>query len=369
MIKKRVVSSQWESQKILKSPLMRAFDVVSYLKKLQEVSKEDFGELIKTVASFLSFMDDEKHLQFRKVLTKPMSSHAMGSYQQGIQKSVVQVLDHFVLEENPDLVKHFTDPLYIKLLDNVFGLQIEDTSSFLQDIATSTRITEPMLSLRELKQVQETLIRLKRIVETNVSDHHASGLLKDVYESGREALDEEELIILLTTLVIASRTTTESLICILCEYGKLDQERRDRMLSNVWIQNNIDHLIRFCASTKYLTRVATESVSFGALHVEKDELVVIDVPKANRDAAFFGSSTAFHEEPSAQHAHIAFGGGTHICPGAHMARVVISHVVPAFFARVSSFECNEENVTYQLSTFAQRPTSCPITMPLSHESC
>jgi len=308
----------------------------------------------------LSFMNGNKHLDFRKNLNKPMSMKSLSSYQKIIEDLVEDLVENFIKESSPDLVFHFTNPLYLELLEKVFGLNIDDKVTFLNDIEISTIITEPLLSINKLKKLQDTYLKLEQIVIEQIIVQKRKGILNDICENLKSEISDKELSVLLMTMVVASRTTTESLVCMLLEYNKLDKNQKIKMISKNWLVENVDHLVRFCASTRYLTRVASMDISFGDFNLKKGEQVLIDVLKANRDKDFYKDEILFSKNPTGKHPHIAFGGGNHICSGLHFAKLVIIQVIPEFFSKIKEFEIQNDKIIYHSSTFAKRIKSCPI---------
>ncbi|MFV0563499.1 cytochrome P450 [Malaciobacter mytili] len=357
----KIITSQTISQQILKSPKMRAFNIVPYLEELQEKSNEDFKELIEICKSMLSFMNGAEHLKLRKIISKPMSMKSISIYKDQINNIIEKILDNFLKESNPDLVLHFTNPLYISIIEDIFGFKIKDKDVFLKNIELSTTITEPLLSIKSLKKLQKNYLELAEEIHKQIIIEKNSGLLDEISKNMKENIEEKQLIIILMTLVIASRTTTESLVCILCEYNNLDNEIKNKMIDEFWIMHNVDHLVRLCASTKYLTRVANEDISFDDLHLKKDEQIIIDVYKANRDTSFYENNIDFSQLSNKENSHIGFGGGSHICSGLHFAKLVIIATIPRFFNKIKQFKYDKNKITYQFSTFAKRAKSCPIT--------
>jgi len=147
---------------------------------------------------------------------------------------------------------------------------------------------------------------------------------------------------------------------MILEYNKFDKNQKIKIVSKNWLIENVDHLVRFCASTRYLTRVASVDISFGNVILKKGEQVLIDVLKANRDKNFYKDDISFSKNPTGKHPHITFGRGSHICSGLHFAKLVIIQVIPEFFSKIEGFETQENKIIYYSSTFAKRIKSCPI---------
>jgi len=146
----------------------------------------------------LSFMNGNKHLDFRKNLNKPMSMKSHSSYLEIIE----DLVENFIKKSSPDLVLHFTNPLYLKLLEKVFGLNIDDKVTFLNDIEISTIITEPLLSIKKLKELQDIHLKLKKIVIEQIIIQKRKGILSDICENLKSEISNTELSVLLMTMVL-----------------------------------------------------------------------------------------------------------------------------------------------------------------------
>lgn len=371
--KQDAITSQKDAQAILKSPDMLAFDVVPYLKSLSEQSGEDLNDLMRIASSMLSFMSGERHLLFRRVIAQPMSKRSVSGYQHRIAKVSQVVVASFLKEPAPDLVLHLANPLYLHLVREVFGVTIKDEDSFLDQVSRATLITEPLRSIKDLKRLQAELVSLEDLVMRQLKDKTASGLARDIYENAFGNLTENEIVILLLALIVASRTTMETLTCIVCEYGKLTDHARERMVSREWLMSNVEHLVRFCASTQYLTRVARQAKNLSDKPVLAGDRVVVDVPRANRDVSFYQEFIDFScletLESPVRCPHVAFGGGVHKCPGADLAKLIIIEVLPEFFEHIEGLKCEQDKIHFSTSTFAKRMESCPVSVRQLKRRC
>lgn len=366
MDKMNAITSQIEAQAVLKSRDMHAYDLASYLESLSEHSGENLDDLIRIASSMLSFMSGERHLLFRRVIRQPMSKRSVSCYQDRIAKASKEVVASFLKEPAPDLVLHFTNPLYLQLVRDIFGVEIIDEVHFLKLVSQATLITEPLRSLKDLKRLQSELVLLEELVATQLKNRTVNGLADDICEKACGDLKENEIVVLLLALIVAFRTTTETLSSIICEYGKLNTQTRKRMLSREWLMNNVDHLVRFCASTQYLTRVKKQEETLSGQSVLNVEQIVVDVQNANRDASFYQDFIDFscleQSESHTQCPHVAFGGGAHKCPGADLSKLVIIEALPVFFEHIGGFSFEEEKIRFSSSTFAERIESCPVSI-------
>jgi cytochrome P450 len=72
---------------------------------------------------------------------------------------------------------------------------------------------------------------------------------------------------------------------------------------------------------------------------------------ANRDPERFPDPDRFEiERPNARE-HLAFGGGTHLCLGAHLARMEAQEALGALVARAPKLELVSDEIAWGASLF------------------
>jgi len=81
-----------------------------------------------------------------------------------------------------------------------------------------------------------------------------------------------------------------------------------------------------------LPRYANTDFTFDGVTIHTGELVMLGLRMANLDEQAFPDPTRFdvHRE---RNPHLAFGHGTHFCPGASLARIELQTLFPALLKR------------------------------------
>jgi cytochrome P450 len=75
-----------------------------------------------------------------------------------------------------------------------------------------------------------------------------------------------------------------------------------------------------------------EDMEFAGVRVSAGDAVVVSLPSANHDPTVFDRPDRFGLDRDAR-AHLAFGHGSHLCPGAPLARREIEMAVTSVFER------------------------------------
>ena len=79
-------------------------------------------------------------------------------------------------------------------------------------------------------------------------------------------------------------------------------------------------------------RIASRDMEIGGCPVRQTQAVLTSLRGANRDPAVFPDPHRF-DITRKDAPHIAFGGGTHICIGAPLARIEAQLAIQSFFQR------------------------------------
>ncbi|ABC30340.1 Cytochrome P450 [Hahella chejuensis KCTC 2396] len=351
------VQSQELALKLLSHKKLAAFSIEDYVEKLHQESGEDFSYLIQVTRAMLSFMEGASHLALKKVALSSLQHGLIIMDKLCLHAVTRERLQQLKLQSQVDLVNDLCDPLFTDMISILFGLDIPDRADFLALIDKAAAITEPLLPIRRLKEVQNAFLTLRDMIGGQWRTLRP-GILSAMQQHG-DGLGQEELLILMATLVIASRTTTETLAGVMLENSGKDGCRHGLMGDPQWVEEHIEGMIRLCASTEYLTRVAKESVQIGDLPLAAAGQVFIHAPSANRDPSYYPDNHFSGLERSKHCRHIAFGGGSHRCPGANLAKVTLSAVIPIIYSTLERIDIDPKAVRYKNSTFAKRPASIP----------
>ena len=106
-----------------------------------------------------------------------------------------------------------------------------------------------------------------------------------------------------------------------------------------------------------------EPADFGGYQFETNEEVAIGLAAANRDPAHFADPDRFDvaryaADPTTP-AHLSFGGGAHLCLGAHLARLESQIAIGRLVDRFTEFELLEPETTWGRSLF-RVPARVPV---------
>jgi cytochrome P450 len=114
-------------------------------------------------------------------------------------------------------------------------------------------------------------------------------------------------------------------------YARLDAERE-------LIPNFLEESLRRDAPVQRTTRIATRDVEVGGVLIRKGETVEMGIGSANRQETVYDGPADFRLDRPDPRRHLAFGAGSHVCPGAMLARLEGATAVRVLLDRARALE-------------------------------
>ncbi|MGW7343969.1 cytochrome P450 [Streptomyces sp. NPDC054854] len=89
----------------------------------------------------------------------------------------------------------------------------------------------------------------------------------------------------------------------------------------------VDEVLRYCPTTATVWRHTAEDLDYGGLHIPAGTPVHLGVHSAHRDPRAFPDADTFDITTARRTPLLAFGGGTHYCPGATLSRTELTEAL------------------------------------------
>jgi cytochrome P450 len=364
-----VICTHSKAQKCLAMPKMIVPSIVFYLEQIQINAKVDLQPLIDYSQLLLTFMSGDIHKHIKKQLIKPLGNENLFYYQTIIENvchTAVAGLDH--KHRTIDLVRDVEEPLFVGITQGVFGYKPTCVESFLKDVDVGVKIAEPVQSVKKLLKIQSVLVGMITEITEQLKAPLKQNLISDIrhaLRSGAEPHSLEQIAATIVILIIASRTTSELISHIIIKNSNLNGVTRAYYSDKQWVSDHFESLVRFCASTEYLTRVASCDMAIEDMSLSKNDSVYIHIPSVNRDATFYRNNKYEQIDGSSPERHMAFGAGVHRCPGQFLARQLVVTYIPELYSRFPDITVDPNSVTYKSSVLAKRVASAPVLLSKS----
>ena len=249
--------------------------------------------------------------------------------------AVARVVDRAELAGECDLIATFAYPLPINVIAELFDVPEADRPQFRDwshDVARGMdRFYSGDAFTRGLSAFHEYFGRLVRERRGLAGDDLVRRLL--VADHRGEQLSEPEVVTMCSGLVFAGHETTVNLI----GNGLLALLRRPDQLARLQadpalIETALEELLRFDSPAQFMSRTAVANFELRGKHIEPEQAVLAGIGSANHDPEIFDDPGRLDvaRDPNP---HLAFGLGTHFCPGAQLSRIEAQAAISALLRR------------------------------------
>jgi cytochrome P450 len=308
-------------------------------------------------AEFMLQQDPPNHTRLRKLVSKAFTPRAIERLRARAQEIADERIDAVAARGTMDVIADLALPVPSTMICEMMGVPIADRERFTQWTAEATHLLAFMLlppdvleraliAVRELRAYFEALIAERR---SRLSDDILSDLIRA--EEAGDRLSPTELLSQSVGLLIAGFETTIGLIgngvlSLLRHPGQLAVLRARPEL----IGSAVEECLRFDGPIILTPRYLRQDTEFGGKRIPRDTQVWAMLFAANRDPARFADPERF-DITRADNAHLAFGGGTHFCLGAHLARMEAQVAIGTLVRRLDRLELATDTLEWGRSLF------------------
>ena len=338
--------------------------------RLPGQSEED---AVLNPATFMLLQDPPAHTRLRRLVSKAFTPRAVESWRPRVEAITGQLLDAVADRGSMDLIADLALPVPSTLICELMGIPVSDRDAFTSwttdathGLATSRNKATPEVQQRVAAAGIGLAGYFNRLFEQRrgaPGDDLLSVLI--AAEEAGDRLSEAELLSQSIGLLIAGFETTIGLIGnglteLIRHPGEIAKLRERPEL----IESAVEECLRFAGPIAMTVRVLRDDAEFGGITIGRDSQVFAVLAAANRDPEQFEDPERFDIERYARSprapAHLSFGGGTHHCLGAHLARMESQVAIGALVQRFDRLELLNERTEWGRSLF-RVPARVPVT--------
>lgn len=280
----------------------------------------------------MSSINPPRHVQIRSIVSEGFTPEVMSRWESRIQQIAGDLIDRISEQAEFDLVQDFSHPLPIRVISEMMGISDRYADKFSELSDTLIHLPKgDKANNSELTQLLEEIIQEKR---SNPGDDIISLLVQG---KGQDLeLTAADIIPFCRMLLVAGNETTTHLISN-AVYSILEvPELSARLRQNEsLIPTSIEETLRFRAPAPVIKRVVQEDTTVKGQSLKKGQLVLAYLASANRDEQQFEHADRFDVDRKSN-PHLAFGGGSHFCLGAPLARLETEIAVRELLSRFTS---------------------------------
>jgi cytochrome P450 len=299
---------------------------------------EEPGRL-RTVAS-----DPPEHGPVRAILAASLNSRVrtigprvarlVATLLERVAGAVERVVERADLAGDVDLIAEFANPLPIEVIAELLDVPLRDRAQ-LETLSHAVArgmdrfyAGDASQGLRDIGAYFHELVQERRGA---AGDDLVCRLLGAEHDG--DHLSDLEVVALCAALVFAGHETTVNLI----GNGMLALLARPEAVAVLRadpgrIGTAIEELLRFDSPAQLIARVASVDFDLRGRTIRAGDSVLAAIGAANRDPTVFAEPDRL-DPVRTPNPHLAFGLGTHVCPGAQLSRLEARAAIPALLQR------------------------------------
>jgi len=300
-------------------------------------------------------MDNPEHARFRRLFQQAFGPKQIARWGEGIiPRMINRLIDGFEARGHAELVSEFTLFFPFHFIHELMALPVEDRDTF-------HRLAFGQILLTfDPEHGYEAMEKLRSYLTETVTARRAAPIDGDFMsmiataEIDGERLPDDVVISFFRQLMNAGGDTSyngfSTVLCALLNHPEqLEAVKQDRTL----VPKAIEEGLRWNSPVCMISRTPKRPVELAGVRIEPRDHMALILPAANRDPAAFPDPDRFDIHRGSR-AHGAFGFGSHICIGQHLARLEMAHAMNALLDRLPKLRRDESMPPPEVSGFMLR---------------
>jgi cytochrome P450 len=293
-------------------------------------------------------MDEPEHMRVREPFTKALYKRVARS-RDLVQTVVDEWLDKIGEAKAFDAIADFSVRVPIDVIARILGVddsRLEEFRDWSEGIALGFN---PFRTPEETKRNVDSSNQLARYMKSLMAERRTAprdDLVSDMLALKAEGapITDGEICLNLEALLIGGNLTTTDLIgngiwLLLTHPGELAKLKADPSL----IGSAVEETLRYESPVDITGRIAPRELEVSGCPIHQSQSMLVSLRGANRDPDAFPDPHRF-DIARKDAPHVAFGGGTHLCIGAPLARLEASVSLLSFFKRFPNARLAEPDV-------------------------
>lgn len=326
------------------------FDDVSAALTDVETFRADLGPItgipagVETIPEdqhYLSEIPEPRHKAVRRLITAAMSSARLKAVDIELRAECARLVDAMLTRGEADLHGDYAIAIPAFAMARIMALDDTAIGHFMRwswDGTLLQRLCSPGVAP---EGPASHLFFARYLAEQRAMGRPDNDLMRLLLEARIDdvPLSDAEIVTQLHFMIQAGVHTTRGLLVHLVNRLVQDRALWDAVHANRdLVPLLIEESLRRDSPVQRTTRRCTRDVSFGGVDMRAGELVEMGIGSANHDEALVKDGETFRLDRADPKRHLAFGAGSHICPGAALARLEARIAVETLLDRLSAME-------------------------------
>ncbi|MFB4270375.1 cytochrome P450 [Nonomuraea sp. GTA35] len=310
--------------------------------------------------------DGDDHRRLRGLINRAFTPARVASMAPRIQEITDGLLDGLAGEgEVVDLVRHFSEPLPIAVICELFGVpeaeryQLREWTNVL--LFHTAGPEEAAAAAQAMLAYLAAFIERKR---AEPGDDLTSGLIQAQEDDGDRLSDNEMLWILWLVLIAGHETTVHlianTVIALCADPAQVpvtdDHDSWARVVEEALRSRNSVLNVMF--------RYPLKDVQVAGTKIPAGEPIAVALDGADTDPARYGADAARFDASRKPDVHVGFGRGPHFCLGAPLARLEMRIALSSLFGRFPGLRLaiGADEIPYTPSLITEGPMRLPVVL-------
>ncbi len=282
-------------------------------------------------------MDEPHHSRVRTPIAKALYARA-AKCKPLVDDIIDEKLDAVEAKGGFDILNDFAIPLPIDVIGAILGVDIERRVQFREWSEGVIQVLNPFRTPDQAATLERAGEAIRAYFESQIADRRANpqdDLITDIVKLKAEGADlkDEEIVSNLIGLLVGGNLTTSDLIgngvyALLTNPAELAKFKADPGIVN----QVVEEVLRFDGPVDITARVTPREMEIGGCPMKARQSIISLLRAANHDPDAFDDPDAFNVSRKPV-PHVAFGGGSHICIGAPLARIEAQAALLKLFQR------------------------------------
>lgn len=321
-------------------------------------------KFVRVLGQNMLTLDDPDHRRLRKLVDAPFRRDRIEAMRPVAIRIADELLDEMETAGDFDLVRGFARELPLRVISEMLGLESEWRRQVAAWMSDFSDMRGPISVARAFSIVGKMMAFFRDEFARRRADPR-QGLVTELVhaEADGEKLSEDELLAMVFVLFMAGHETTTHLLStsvldLLQHPDQLEMLRADLSL----MPNAVEELHRHNSPVQATKpRMARRDMEFHGVKLKRGDRMFGLLASANADPARFTDPERLDIRREGVR-HAGYGGGIHLCLGAHLARVEATVGLARILARWSSFSLAVpvQNVRWLARPGMRGPAALPL---------
>jgi cytochrome P450 len=301
-------------------------------------------------------LEPPEHTRLRQLVSKAFTVRAVEAMREPSQETARLILDVLLEQNDIDLLADFAQPYSVAIICRLLGVPFEDHKDLLDWSHRMVKMYELNTTDDQARRAADAAGLFDRYVRGLIHFHRdkpRGGLIGDLVhaEVDGEQLTDEEIV---STTIVLLNAGHEAVVNTFGNGITAFLTHRDEWHRVVdgWVapQIAIEEMVRWDAPLQLFERwVLEDDVEIADTTLAFGDKIGMLFGSANRDPRAFDDPDAFHARRHAAN-HVGFGGGTHHCLGAPLARIELAEGLATLAKTAPEMELRSDPVRHRTFT-------------------